>query len=207
MSPPAPAARGWNLATLHKVPLDPLRQALMDAAKATCGGAPHWRARKLAEAYDLAALSQVNDRVSILRLDLTADFRAQILLRAPVPCLADPQGPLHVAANAHLNIIYREPAILFAQPGYSFVQILAPRHVWLANASHDIHQVLCLGVSIPAGTPVRELIYLTYGALTLQTAQFDPGNFAGVMNLAAAQWWQANVSRIPLSSEPFLIAK
>ena len=45
---------------------------------------------------------------------------------------------------------------------------------------------------------------MSFAALTLQTFQIDVGNPGGVFNAAAAEWWQQNAHRIPLTREPFL---
>ena len=47
------------------------------------------------------------------------------------------------------------------------------------------------------------LAYLALSMQSVQVNEFDP---AGVMNLAAARYWQANLHRAPLSREPFLTA-
>ena len=57
---------------------------------------------------------------------------------------------------------------------------------------------------LAAGLPLREIILLSYGALTMMTVQLDPANSAGVLNPAAADWFQRNPQLIPLSREPFL---
>jgi len=36
------------------------------------------------------------------------------------------------------------------------------------------------------------------------STQMDPANSAGVLNVAAAEWFQRNPSWIPLSNAPFL---
>ncbi len=48
---------------------------------------------------------------------------------------------------------------------------------------------------------------MAYAALTLQTFQFDAADSAGVYNDEAANWWQDNADRIPLTREPFLDAR
>ena len=45
---------------------------------------------------------------------------------------------------------------------------------------------------------------MAYAALTLQTFQFDAAAPGGIFNNEAAEWWQVNAHRIPLTSEPFL---
>ena len=46
---------------------------------------------------------------------------------------------------------------------------------------------------------------MIYGALTMQSVQFSVSDPAGVMNRDAAEWWQANVHRIPISRQPFIL--
>jgi hypothetical protein len=120
-----------------------------------------------------------------------------------VPCLPDPSGPLQVAARALLGILYPQAALLVPQPGYAFVRILQPRHVWLSVLSADVHQFLCLGTKLPPGIPLKEILLMTYGALSLQSIQINLHDPAGVLNPAAAEWWQRNTHLIPLSREPF----
>jgi hypothetical protein len=201
---PTTAISRRDLSSLAQVPLGVRHAAMLESAKSTCGGSAPWRHRKLAEAMDLCRLAELSGRLSILHLDLTVDFRAALLLRVTVPCLPNPDKPLVVAEAAHLGVIYREDAIVLPQPGYSFVQILAPRPVWHANVSPDAIQVLCLGPSLPVGVPLREIILMTYGALTMMSVQLDPANSAGVLNPAAAEWFQRSPGLIPLSREPFL---
>lgn len=198
-----------NLSSLSHVELTSHHAALLAAAKTPCGGSGPWRHRKLAEARELLALAQLSTRLIILQLDLAADIRVALLMRVAVPCLPNPNGPLKVADTAHLGLVYREEALVMPQSGMSFVQIFAPCPVWHPNVaredvSHDGFQVLCLGTQLPAGVPLREIILLTYGALTLMTVQFDPANSAGVLNRVAADWYQQNPRWIPLSREPFL---
>jgi hypothetical protein len=201
---PAPAMSRRDLSSLSQVPLGVRHAAMLESAKSMCGGAAPWRHRKLAEAMDLCRLAELCGRLTILRLDVAVDLRADLLLRVTVPCLPDPAGPLVVAEAARLGVIYREQSIMLPQPGYSFVQILTPRPVWHPNVSPDAVQVLCLGTSLPAGVPLREIILMTYGALAMLTMQLDPADSAGLLNPAAADLFQRNPGIIPLSREPFL---
>jgi len=177
---------------------------MLESVRSACGGSAAWRHRKLAEADELCRLAEVCGRLAIGQLDLSVDLRADLLLRVTVPCLPDAAGPLVIAEAARLGVIYREGSIVLPQPGYSFVQILAPHPVWHPNVSPDSVQALCLGPSLPAGVPLREIILMTYGALTMMSVQMDPANSAGVLNPAAAEWFQRNPSRIPLSRAPFM---
>ena len=197
--------RRHDLTQLAEVVLSPVVQSRLDQALHFCGGARVWRERKLGEARELFALEQISNRVHVLGLDLSADLRARIALRSPVPCLPDPAQPLVVESCALLELIYREEAVYLPQPGYSFVRVAHPHPVWLPNASLDSHQVICLGPMLPASIPVKEILVLVYGALCLTTVTLDPADAAGTLNPAACEWWMQNTARIPLSREPFLL--
>jgi len=193
-----------GLSALGRVALNERHGRILDFARATCGGVAAWRVRKLAEVHELAALAQISNRLKIEWLDVTVDLRAVVEMRVTVPCLHRPDGPLEVMPRAVLGFMYRQAGMVLPQPGYSFVQILAPSHVWCANVSRDVHQVLCLGPSMPAGVPLKEIILMAYGALTMQTVQLDAADAAGVLNAEAADWWLRNAEKFPLSREPFL---
>jgi hypothetical protein len=191
------------------VVLDDQHRAIIEAAARVCGGPPACRKRKLAEAHDLLAMAQLTDRLKIHWLDLSADLRVKLEMRVPVGCLPDPAGPLQIAPWALLGVVYPEQAVILPQPGHAFVRILEPRRVWHSNVTSgtdpgDPNQLLCLGPSLPAGTPLKEILLMTYGALSLQTTQMDWLDSAGLLNPAAADWWQRNPHRIPLTKEPFL---
>jgi hypothetical protein len=196
-----------GLHALGEVPLDKPSSDLLEFARATCGGAAAWRQRKLAEVRELLALAQLSRRLRLQWLDLSVDLRAVIEMRVPVPCLPRPDAALEIAPLAVLGVIYRQEVLVSPQPGFSFVQILAPAPVWSASVSPDHRQMLCLGTSLPVGIPLKEILLLTYGALTMQTVQLDPRDSAGVMNPAAAHWWTCadNLKKIPLSREPFVV--
>lgn len=196
--------RQSGLTALGHVSLNRRHERLFVEVQANCAGSIMWQHRKKAEAHDLLALAQISGRLIVHWLELRTDLRALLEMMVRVPCRPDPNGPLQVAVAARLGLIYREEALRLPQPGYSYIQVLAPGSVWHPNVSADAHQVLCLGTSLPAGMPVKEIILMTYGALTMKTVQMDPANAAGVMNPAAAEWWQRNSPMIPLSKEPFV---
>lgn len=174
---------------------------------ATCGGSTIFAQRKAKEIYEIFALAQVSERITVLALDAREALRIQFLMRAPVPYLPDPAGELKIAPCAELGLCYTEAAITEPQPGYNFISVLRPLAVWHPNCtSVAFGQKLCLGPQLPAATRVREIIFLTYQALTLAAAQFNPLDPAGVMNAAAAEWYQRNPERIPLTKEPFIYA-
>lgn len=191
------------MANLSQVQLQGLYQAIFEMARKTCTGSPAFRQRKLAEAQDLLALAQISDRLTIHWLDLSADLRAKVEMRVPVPCLPNLDGPLQIAPAAVLGITYAAKAMIVPQPGFSFVRILAPRPVWLGAVSPDANQVLCLG-NLPAGTLLKEIVLMTYGALTGSTTQLDVRDPVGVLNPAAVEWWQRNTDRLPLTKDAFL---
>lgn len=193
-----------GLANLHTLPLDSYYQAIWESAAKHCPGPAACRQRLLAEAHDLMALAQLSNRLLVHWVELSSDLRAKVELEVPVAIWPDPAGPVQVTPRAVLGLRYPREAMLAAQPGYAFVRILAPRPVWHSNVSPDPNQVLCLGPKLPAGIPLKEIILMTYGALSLQTTQFDLSDPAGVLNPAAADWWQRNPQMIPLTREPFL---
>jgi hypothetical protein len=193
-----------GLSTLAQVSLHAALQQVLDAAAAHCDGPAAVRHRLIAEARDLLRLVQVSGRLRLLALDLSVDLRAVVEMAVPVPCLPDPHGPLQIHPLACLGLCYPRAAVTHPQPGYVFVRILAPKPVHLPCVSVDQNQVLCLGTSISAGYPLREIVLMTYGALSLQSIQIDALDPAGVFSSAAAIYWQHNSSRIPLSREAFL---
>jgi len=205
MSTPAALNADFDLTQLARVPLDPLHVGLWQRALAMCHGSPIWQSRKRSEAYEVLALAQVSRRLIVLGLDLRGPLRVHFRMRAPVPCLPDRQGELQIAPWAELGLCYAESALVEPQPGYNFICLLHPWHAWIPNvASPEFGQRLCLGPQLPAGTRLREIIFLTYQALTLASVQFNPFDPAGVMNAAAAEWYQRNPGKIPLRTEPFL---
>ena len=201
---PPPAA---GLSSLASVPLNAANQRLHDRAAADCGGPAPWRHRKLAEIYVVLVLTQICHRLILRWFDVREAFLARLILKTPVPCLPDPKGQLQIVDYAELGLAYRQEALRLPQPGYSFVQILYPTHVWHSNVALDHGNPICLGAKLPAGIRVLELILMTYGALTFQAgAPNDAADPAGVLNPDAARWWQQNLAMVPLSRAPFLNA-
>jgi hypothetical protein len=193
-----------GLAALAAVTLSAENQRVLEGAMHVAGGPPVWRCRKQAEARDLLALAQVAPRLKVGWVDLAADLRALLFLRVPVPCRPGAAGDLVLAPQAVLGLTYPQEALRQPLPGYSFLQVLAPGDVWHANVAFGPVRPLCLGAALPAGTRVKELVLMAYGALSMQTVQIDEQDGAGVMNAEAAQWWQKNTARVPLSRAPFL---
>lgn len=195
---------GPSLEGLSQVELGDLNLARLELAQKHNTGHPTWRGRKKGEAHALLAMSQIAPlRLEVGWLDLGQDFRALLRLRVPVPCRPDPTNELVVAGHAVLGLTYRLEAVHRPTPGCSFFQILEPREVWHANVRLP-DQPVCLGTTLPAGIPVKLLVWMVYGALSMQSVQVDESDPGGVMNVEAARWWQQNMHRIPLSREPFL---
>lgn len=204
LTPVPPAVPPGGLAALNDVVLTTDLQRLLDQAAELSGGPAPWRRRKLAEARDLLALTQIAGRLKPMALDLREALRAMLWMQVSLPCLAEPDGELAIADQAVLGLTYPQEALRQQLPGYAFIQVLAPDHVWHANVSAGPIRSLCLGPQLPAGIRVKELILMAYGALSMQTVQIDEQDPAGVMNADAARWWQRNLHRAPLSRTPFL---
>ncbi|HOX04418.1 MAG TPA: hypothetical protein P5555_19330 [Candidatus Paceibacterota bacterium] len=201
---PAHSTPAPTLDDLRQIQLSGIYMTMWELAQKECGGPAACRQRFAGELHDLLGLAQISGRMIVHWADLSAGLRAKVEIEMPVPCMPDPAGPLRVAPRALLGVIYPPEAIFMPQPGYAFIRILSPRPVWLSTVSVDPNQPLCLGAQLPAGIPLSEIVLMTYGALTLQTVQLDRLDPAGVLNAAAADWWQRNVHRIPLTREPFL---
>jgi hypothetical protein len=204
--PTAFGASRRGLAILPDIGLAPARQALLDRAMANAQGSAPWRARKKAEARDLLALEELAPpgRLLVQDLDAREGLRALILLDVPVGCRPQPDGPLVVERGAVVGIHYPQEALYRPLPGPSLIQLLAPRNAFHANVSPGASQHLCLGATLPPGVRVKELVLMTYGALSMQSVMIDVADPAGVLNPEAAEWWQQNRDRIPLTPVPFL---
>ena len=199
---PPPAG---GLTALDQVELSKEHRKMLDNAMLSCGGGAPWKNNKRCNARDLLALSQISGRMNVRELDLAERFQALIFIEMPAPCTPSSDGELQVAQGVLLGLTYPQEALILPQPGYSFIQILMPRGIWHANAGDIEHgQPLCLGVQIPTAIPVTELVLMAYGALSLQAVQIDERDHAGVLNAAAARWWQQNRHLMPLTTEPFI---
>jgi hypothetical protein len=208
MNANVPTATAAGLTAIrHTTLTEPLARFL--AAAADCsGGSAQFRRRKIAEARDLLALSQIGPpgRLRVEALDLGGDLRARLRLRVATPYLRrDGNGdPIKVAPEAVLHLRYFEEAVRAPQAGYRYIGIESPLGVWHPNVALDAGQPLCLGAKMPAGVRVVELVLLSYAALCLQSVTLDLGDPAGLLNHAAAMYWQQHTERIPLSKTPFL---
>ena len=182
-------------------------QAIYDVAERTAAGVAPWRERKKIEAKRLLALAERagDQRMDVLIMNLSADFRAVVRLIVPVPMEPGPDGVLHTGPAAVLGIQYPRMALTVPVPGFSFVSLLEPgRGAFHPNIGR-VRGQLCLGNELPPGIPVTELVLLSYGLLSLQSIMLDPDDPLGVMNAEAARWWQCHTNQIPLSREAFLM--
>lgn len=201
----APQPAGNGLSGLAGVPLTFEIEQSLSAAVAGSGGSPEWQQRKEVECRELLALSRLAPhRLRVDQLDLGDALRAIVSLRAPIPTRRPGSDELVIAPVVLLGLRYRREALLTPQPGASFIQILDPQHVFLAQVPAEPPYCLCLAPTLPAGIPCAELILMAFAALTLQNFQIDHTDAAGVYNSDAAIWWQANASRIPLTRDAFL---
>jgi hypothetical protein len=197
-----------GLADLDQVELTGAYRMLYDHAAETAVGQGGWPSRKKFEARKLLALAQTAGprRMDVQMLDLVDDLRAAIRLTVPVPMTPAADGAVRVASGAVLGLSYPQIALSSPIPGYAPVTLVSPAHdAWHPNIGVVRGQRLCLGTSLPAGIPVTELVLLSYGLLTMQSVMLDPDDSAGVMNAEAAAYWQARVSELPLSDEPFMV--
>jgi hypothetical protein len=193
-----------GLSALEKVQLNHANRQMLKSSLSSCAGPAVWRNRKSAEAHDLLALSELAGRLKVEYLDLQESLRALVVMRVPTPCLPDSEGRLRIVPQTRLGINYPEEALRLPLPGFALVEIIHPLQVWHANVSPQGPQMLCLGAQLPAGIQLKDIILMTYGAISMQTVMIDEMDFAGVLNPDAARWWQQNIHRLPLSKEAFM---
>ncbi len=142
-------------------------------------------------------------RMAVEMLDLDGDLRAKVRLTVPVALRPDADGKLRTADRAVLGIVYPPLALRSALPGFALVGLLSPTcGAWYPNEAGGR---LCLGATIPPGIPVTELVLSSFLLLSGQSIMLDPDDGAGIMNPAAAAWWQSNLALLPLTSEAFLL--
>lgn len=182
----------------------------MDEALEICRGDPAWRARKRIEIHDLLLLSQQAPpgRLAIGPIDLRNSLRVVMLLEAPVPCRPAVDGPVVVATGAVIRLVYPEEATRAALPGWAFVEVLDPARVWLAcvggpNPSGEPGQAVHLGPRLPAEIGTRQLVLMTYEALTMQFPAAERDGTAAVLNAEAARFWEQKRRLVPLTANSF----
>lgn len=195
-----------GLADLGHLELLPQHAHVLGEMAAQSLGGKVWRDRKLAEAHELIALSQIAPRMRIHAMDLRTDLVAVVLLQLPVPCKAPGAATPHIERGALLAIRYEEELLRTPIAGTRPIRLLQPQRVYHSNVGPegDPRPALCLGASIPRGLPAKEMVLQSHAALTLQSISLDDFDPAGVLNPEAARYWQTHADQIPLSREPFL---
>jgi hypothetical protein len=99
--------------------------------------------------------------------------------------------------------------------GASFIHLRHCEFAWhpnIAYRSPGPFSAVCLGARLPVQFPVRELIIMTWGLLTLQLRPtVDERDAAGVLNPAACEWLRAwlpaHPALIPLTAVSLLSPK
>ena len=205
--PPAELA---SLSELGSVQLEDFYRAMFEAAVSRCIGSAPYPKRMKVELYEFLALAQISGgRIEPLAATFEGEFQMHFILHAPVP-MKNAEDEVVIFDWAHIHLRYPEEALSQALPGTAFVRILKPNRVFHPNASEPgpgiPGQVLCLGAAMPPATRLREIVMITWGALTLQSVSLDLMDPAGVLNPDAVLYWQSPVARerIPLTTEPFL---
>ncbi|KYK23604.1 hypothetical protein AYK24_07275 [Thermoplasmatales archaeon SG8-52-4] len=195
-----------TLNSLDKVELSEKNHNILENVRRSSRGPRYWQDRKPEESRDALALEQIsNGRISIKEIDATEALQIIMFMKTLVPLQPNSKGKLEVADGVILGLTYRKEAVILPQPGYSYVQILSPNNIWHANVGElRDGQPLCLGDKLPAAIPIKEIVLMTYGALSMQTIMINEMDSSGVLNPTAAKWWQHNLDKIPLSKEPFI---
>jgi hypothetical protein len=176
-----------------------------EVVRAGPSDSPPWLLRIGSEAVGLLGLSERSgpERLQVAMIEAPDDLRAVVFMGVPVPCMPAGGDSLEIAPRAVFGLTYPRAALLGPMPGTSFIEILSPQWVWHPNVGGP-GQRLCLGLSLPAGIRVTDLLFMAYAALSMQTVQLDEQDPAGVLNPQACLWWQMNRHRVPLSRAPFL---
>ena len=85
-----------GLTSLEKVNLNDKHSKMLQTAHGNCHGSAVWRYRKLAEVYDLLALSEIASRFNIEHIDAQETLRVLASLEVTVPLRPDTTGRLRV---------------------------------------------------------------------------------------------------------------
>jgi hypothetical protein len=204
--PPNSPAQRPGLHQLDDVELSPERAARLAELCDNMIGAPTYVGRKSRELHQTFALEQIApERMRIAGVEPTAELRVIVELNCPVP--RRPPGRDDIEVHQGAAVLYRWPETLLARPlpGTEVVRVLRPSYVYMPNVSAGPGpEALCLGVHVPCGMPLREMILQTYQAFCMSSVQMDERDRAGVLNSGAAVFFQSQIHRLPLSTEPFL---
>lgn len=188
---------------LAEVVLTPEAEYFLNRAGQSAQGEAMWRHRKIQEARELLQLSQLAPRFTVEGLNLDTEFMAKLRIRMPVPTMPTMSGRLTLEQEAQFVLTYPESAVRNPSPGTSFVRITKPLRVFHPNVLPEPPQVLCLGTTMLAGHPVREIVLSVFGALALQNVMYDVYDSAGLLNREAAMFFQQSPGQIPLTRAPF----
>jgi hypothetical protein len=193
-----------GLLDLHTQDLSPEDQVRLSLASSAMLGPASWQARKRSDLRELLALAARSPRLHVSGMDGRTELRVGLELVVPVPCRPQADGPIVVAQRALLGVRYPAEALLTPRPGTDFVTVLAPRAVFAPNIAAGLDQRLCLGASLPAGIPLREIVLASYAALSMQTVTMDPEDPQGLLNHEAALYWQQHAADLPLTRASLL---
>ena len=196
-----------GLGSLDRITLTPANEHMLAVAASSMQGVDPWPARKMSEARQLLALGQLagSKRMQVRELDLEQDLRATVWFDVPVAMTPDSTGALRIQQGAVVGIIYPRVILSIPLPGYALTSLVEPEAgAFYPNLGSSRGQRMCLGAQLPVGIPVVELALGAWSLLVMQTVMLDAGDSAGVMHMAAAEYWQANRDRMPLTREPLL---
>lgn len=199
--------RAPGLGSLDQITLTAADEHMLAVAAASMQGVAPWPDRKLSEARQLLALGQLagSKRMQVRELNLEQDLRAKVWFDVPVAMTPDSTGALRIEQGAVVGIIYPRVILSMPLPGYALTSLLEPESgAFYPNLGSSRGQRMCLGAQLPVGIPVVELAIGAWSLLAMQTVMMDAGDPAGVMHMAASEYWQANRDRMPLTRESFL---
>ncbi len=199
--------RPLGLSSLDQITLTSANEHMLAVAAASMQGVDPWPARKKSEARQLLALEQLagSSRMKGRELDLDQDLRAKIWFDVPVAMTPDSTGAVRIEQGAVVGIIYPRIILSIPLPGYALASLVEPAAgAFYPNLGSSRGQRMCLGAQLPVGIPVVELVLGAWSLLAMQTVMMDAADSAGVMHMAAAEYWLAHRDRVPLTSEPFL---
>ncbi len=196
-----------GLGSLDRITLTRSNEDRLAAAAVSMQGVDPWPARKMSEARHLLALGQLAgpERMQVRELNLEQDLRATVWFDVPVAMTPDSTGALRVEQGAVVGIIYPRVILSIPLPGYALTSLVEPAAgAFYPNVGSSQGQRMCLGAQLPVGIPVVELAIGAWSLLAMQTVMMDAADSAGVMHMAASDYWLANRDRMPLTREPFL---